>query len=97
MRLLPPARRGRRILVIEVAAGIAELIGGQPGADAVERVDENLARIVVLDLVIFQFEGRHAAADSYFQPSVAEMIEDTNLLDQAQRRVEREQVDQRAE
>ena len=49
---------------------------------------------VVLDLVVFELERRYAPADANFHAPVAEMVENANLLDQAQRRIERQQVDQ---
>ena len=74
-----------------------ERVGGQPGAEAIEGVDENLARILVLDLVILELERRDPAADTDFHPPIAQVIEHGDLLDQPQRRIEREQIDQRAE
>src|SRR5215831_4112318 len=79
------------------AATQAERVRPQARADAVERIDEDRARFLVIDLVILELERRYAAADSHFHASVTEMVENANLLDQAQRRVEREEVNQRTE
>ena len=49
------------------------------------------------DLVIAELERRHAAADADLEPAVAQMIEDADLLGQPQRRIERQQIDQRPE
>ena len=43
-----------------------------------------------------QLVGRDAAADADLGPAVAQMIEDGDLLDHAQRRVQRQQIDHRA-
>ncbi len=64
---------------------------------AVERVDEDLARIRVRDLVIAELERRDAAADADLEPAVAEVVEDADLLGQPQRRIERQQIDERPE
>ena len=97
MRLLQRAQRDRHVLVNIMVALVGERVRFQPGADAVERVVKDLARLVVLDLVIFQFVGRHAAADADIEPAVAQMIEHADFLDQTQRRIERQQIDQRPE
>ena len=44
-----------------------------------------------------QLERRDAAADADLEPAVAQMVEHADLLDEAQRRVERQQIDQRPE
>src|SRR3989442_274685 len=97
MRLLQGLERNRHVLVAEMLAGIGERVGGQPRADAAERIDENLARPVVLDLVVLELERRDAAADADLEASLAQVIENADFLDQPQRRIERQQVDQRPE
>ena len=85
MRLLQRPQGNRHVFELVVLAGIVERVGGQPGGDAVERVDEDIARFFVIDLVIFELKWRHAAAHAYFHPPMAEVVEDANLLDQPQR------------
>ncbi len=51
----------------------------------------------MLDLVILELERRHAAADADLEPAIAQVIEHADLLDQPQRRIERQQIDQRTE
>jgi hypothetical protein len=75
---------------------IAERIGGEAGTDALERVDKNFARLVVLHLVEFKLVGRHAAADTDIEPAVAQMIEHADFLDQPQRRIKWQQINQRS-
>ena len=64
MRLLQRPQRDRHVLVCVVLALVGERVGRQAGADAVEGVDENVARLVVRDLVVLQLERRDAAADA---------------------------------
>ena len=97
MRLLQRPQRYRHVLVDEVLAPVGERVGRQAGADAVERVDEDVARVVVRDLVESELVGRDAAADADLEPAVAEMVEHADFLDHAQRRIERQQIDQRPE
>ena len=97
MRLLQRPQGDRDVLVGEVRPAIGERVRYEPGADAVERIDEDVARLLMLDLVIFQLERRYSAADAHFEATMAQVIEHADLLDQAQRRVEREQIDQRTE
>ena len=97
MRLLQRPQRDRHVLVDEVLAPVGERVGRQAGADAVERIDEDVARVVVRDLVEAELVGRDAAADADLEPAVAEMVEHADFLDHAQRRIERQQIDQRPE
>jgi len=87
MRLLQRAQLDRHILITVVLAFVGKAIGRQTGADAFESVDENVARAIVLDLVIFQLVRRYATADADIEPAVPEMIEHANFLDQPQRRI----------
>ena len=97
MRLLQRPQRDRHV-VIEVAAAFeTERLRYQAGPDAVVGLEKNVTRIVVHDIVKFQLIGRHAAADADIEAAVAQMIEHADFLDQPQRRIERQQVDQRAE
>jgi hypothetical protein len=96
MRLLQRPQCDRHVVVDVVLALVGERIGGQTGTDAGESVEENIARIVVLDLVVLELVGRHAAADADVEPAIAQVIEHADFLDQAQRRIERQQINQRA-
>ena len=62
---------------------------------AVEGVDEDVARIRVHHLVIAELERRDAAADTDVEPPVAEMVEDAYLFRKPQRRIERQEIDKR--
>jgi acetaldehyde dehydrogenase (acetylating) len=95
VRLLQGPQRDRHVLVGEVIARIVQHIGPQARTDALECVDENLPRLIVFDLVIFELIGRHAAADADIEPAVTEVIDDGDFLDQPQRRVKRQQIDER--
>jgi hypothetical protein len=76
-------------------AFIRELVGRQPLHDAAVGVDEYLARLIVLDLVILELEGRNAAADADLGAAVGQVIEHADLVDHSQRRIERQEIDQR--
>ncbi len=51
----------------------------------------------MLDLVEAEFVGRYATSDADVEPAMAQVIEHANFLDHAQRRVERQQIDERPE
>ena len=51
----------------------------------------------MVDLVILELERRHTAAHAHFHPPIAEVVEDANLLDQPQRRIKWQEINQRAE
>ncbi len=53
--------------------------------DAVECIDEYLARLVVADIMGLEFKRRNAAADADLHASFAQVIEHADFLDQAQR------------
>ena len=80
MRLLQRAQLDRYILVAVVLAFVEKAIRRQTGANALESVDEDVARTIVINLVIFHLVGRYAAADADIEPAVAEMIEHANFL-----------------
>ena len=71
MRLLQRPHRDRHLLIEIVLAFVTEQISRQAGADAFERVDKNVARLVVLDFVEFELIGRNAAPDADIEPTVA--------------------------
>src|SRR5579864_1275122 len=74
-----------------------ELVLGEALQQAIIRVEKNVARLFVLDLVKIELEGRHAAPDADIEPAMAQMVEYRQLLEQPQRRVKREQEHQRTE
>jgi hypothetical protein len=65
IRFLQRPQRDWHAVVFVVGPGITERVGGQADAEAFEGVDEDLARILVLDLVVLELERRHAAADAH--------------------------------
>ena len=73
------------------------MFAGQAGANAFERIDENIARALVIDLVKAELERRHTAADPDFETAIAQMVEHADFLDQAQRRAQRQKIDERSE
>ncbi len=85
MRLLQRPQRHRHVLVGIVRARMAERVVGQRGGQAVERIDKDVARFRRGNLVIGEFIRRHPAAHADFEPPVAEMVEDADLLGEPQR------------
>src|SRR5215470_10745214 len=81
----------------EVLSGVAERLVRQRRRHAVEGVDEDVARILVRDLVIAELERRDAAADADIEPAMAEMVENADLLGEPQRRIERKEINERPE
>jgi acetaldehyde dehydrogenase (acetylating) len=76
---------------------VAERVDGQRRMKAVIGIDKNIARLLVRDLVIAELERRHAAPDAHIEAAVAQVIEDADLLGQPQRRIQRQQIDERPE
>ena len=70
---------------------------GQPVNHRFEALPEDGPRRVRIHIVIFEFEGRHAAPHADIEPPVAEVIENANLFYQAKGRIERQEVAQRTE
>src|SRR5207302_7661500 len=62
MRLLQRPQRNRHVFELIILAAVAQRVGGQARADAVERIDEDRARFLVVDHVIFELEWLYAAA-----------------------------------
>ena len=57
----------------------------------------DLAGLGEVEAVGLGLERRHAAADAELEAPAAHLIEHADFLDQAQRMIERQQIDQRAE
>src|ERR1700722_5557116 len=94
MRLLERTHRHRRLAIFEIFSLVRELIALQRGVEAIERVEEDVARIVGVALVEFELERRDAAADANLEPAAAQMVEHADLFGQTQRRIDRQQIDQ---
>ena len=95
MRLLQRPQRHRHVRIGEMRARMVQGVVGQAGADAGERIHEDLARLIVRDLVEVELERRDPAPHADLEPAVAQVIEHADFLDQAQRRIERQEIDQR--
>ena len=97
MRLLQRPDLHRHVLVLEALALMVEPLRRHALDQHLERLLEHLPRGLRVDAVIIELERRHAAADADLQPAMAHVVENADLLDQPQRRVERQQVAQHAE
>ena len=76
---------------------VGQLVGGEALEQDLEGLVEALAPAVPVDLEEPDLDGRHARAHAELQPPVAEVVEHADLLDEPQRVVERQAVDERAE
>ena len=74
-----------------------QLVGRQALQDELEGLVVDLAGLREIEAVGCGLERRHAAADAELEAPAAHLIEHADFLDQPQRMVERQQIDQRAE
>src|SRR5215471_16127037 len=85
-----PLKENRRLLKVE------HLVG-QPLAHELDRLRVDLLRVLWVDAVVFELDGRGAAPEAEFEASAAQLVEHADLLDQPQRVVKRHRPDQRTE
>src|SRR6266850_99691 len=74
---------------------VCQLVLAQPRDDHLERFLEQLARFEKVYVEVAQLERRDSAPHSDLEAPAAHLIEHAYLLDQAERIVERKQIDQR--
>jgi hypothetical protein len=74
-----------------------ELALGEPLQQDLEGLVEALAPAVPVDLEEPDLDRGHARADAELQPPAAQVIEHADLVDQAQRVIQRQAVDERPE
>ena len=67
---------------------------GQPLEDEVERFGIDRLRLFRVLPVIDQLGRHRAAAEADLKPAAAQLIEHADLLDHAQRMIERQRIDQ---
>src|SRR5579883_56777 len=97
MRPLHRLHLHRHVLEGEILAGVVERLVRQPLQHDVEHFGEALRASRRIDAKIADLVWRDAAADSELQSTAAHLVEHANLVDQPQRMIEVERVDQRAE
>jgi hypothetical protein len=98
MRLLQRMQHDRHVAVMMVGAVIGQhVVTGHARHDAAVGIDKDLARFVVVDIVVADLVRRHAAADPDIEAPTGEVIEHRDLLQKPQRRIERQQINQRTE
>jgi hypothetical protein len=76
---------------------VGQLALGKPLQQDLEGLVEPLAPAVPVDLEEPDLHRRHPRADAELQPPAAEVVEHADLVDQPQRVVERQAVDERPE
>ena len=74
-----------------------QLVGGEALEQHLERFVVHRAGLRKVERIVRGLERRHAAADAEFEPPAAQLVEHADFLDQPQRMIERQQIDQRAE
>src|SRR5262245_6062119 len=74
-----------------------EHLVGQSLEHKVDRLRVNLLRVLWIDAVVFELDGRGAAPEAELEAPAAQLVEHADFLDQPQRVVERHRPDQRTE
>ena len=97
MRTLYRTENHRYLAELIVLSLERQLVGREPLENDLEGFVIDLAGLGEIEAVSLGLERRDAAAHAELKASVAHVIEHADFLDQAQRMVERQEVDQRAE
>src|SRR6476619_1794982 len=95
MRLLERLERERYVFEAKQLAFETERLRAQAGQHQRKAFLINLLRIALL--VVARLDRGCAAAKAEIEPPIADLIQHADFLDQTQRMVERQRVDQRAE
>src|SRR5205823_3752696 len=97
VRLLQWLEHERHVLeAIELTLEIKHAIL-QAAHQHVERLDEHLPELVGIDAVVADLDRRNALADAKLEAPAAHLVEYADFLDQPDRVIERQRVDERAE
>src|SRR5215475_1452390 len=97
MRALHGPQNHRHVAKLVVLAFEGKLIRGETLEDELEGLVIDAAGGCKIEAVSPGLERRHAAPDPELEAPTAHLIEHADFLDQAQRMVERQQIDQRSE
>jgi hypothetical protein len=97
MRLLERLELHRHVGIVVELAVKRERAAGQRLAHDLQRFEIHLLPMVGIDPEISGLDRRDAAADAELEAPPAQRVEHADLLDQAQRVMERKRVDQRTE
>src|SRR5215510_4690047 len=97
MRALQRPQDHRHVVKLVMLALERQLVAGQALQDELEGLVINLSGLREVEAVSACLERRHAAPDPELEPPAAHLIEHADFLDQAQRMIERQEIDERAE
>ena len=97
VRLLERTQLHRDVVVPVVPALEGQPLLGQPCQDDRQRLVEDRARLAIVDPEVAKLVRRDATADAQLEPTTREVVEHADLLDEPQRVVERQDVDERSQ
>src|SRR5262249_50343584 len=87
----------RQVVNLVMLAFERQLVAGEALQDELEGLVINLSGLREVEAVSACLERRHAAPDPELEPPAAHLIEHADFLDQAQRMIERQEIDEGAE
>src|SRR6516225_2099582 len=97
MRALQRPQDHRHVVKLVMLALERQLVAGEALQDEFEGLVINLAGLREVEAVSARLERRDAAPDAELEAPAADLIEHADFLDQAQRMIERQEVDEGAE
>ena len=97
MRLLHGPQHDRHIIEIVKFAVERQLVGREALLDELQRLGKLPRTRTVIDAVEADLYRRDAATDAELETAAAELIEHADLLEQANRMIKRQRIDERAE
>src|SRR5215813_11171298 len=97
MRALQRPQDHRHVAKSVMLALEGQFVAGKALEDEFEGLVIDFAGLREIEAVSASLERRHAASDPELEPPAAHLIEHADFLDQAQRMIERQEIDERAE
>src|SRR5215470_14024078 len=97
MRALKRPQDHRHVVKSVMLALERQFVAGKALEDEVEGLVIDFAGLREIEAVSASLERRHAASDPELEPPATHLIEHADFLDQAQRMIERQEIDEGAE
>src|SRR5262252_4617853 len=97
MRALQRPQDHRHVVKSVMLALEGQFVAGKALEDEFEGLVIDFAGLREIEAVSASLKRRHAASDPELEPPAAHLIEHADFLDQAQRMIERQEIDERAE
>ena len=97
VRTLQRLHDHRHVVKVEPIALIVDAVAGEALVEDIENVIEIPARLAKVHPIGLELHRGNTAPEADVESPIAEMIEHAQLLEQPQRMVEREKIEQRAE